>query len=179
MSDGRITVRERNGVAILDAAIDVLNADPSASMGDIAAAAGVGRATLYRHYPAREHLLAGIDAQVRAAVDELLAELEAAPHELERFVDGLRRVREGYACLAPLRATRDEARVREFWSPMLRVVAHLQADGTVDPALPPEWVVASFRGLVRAALAELDAGRLDPDAVPALVVRAFLRGVSP
>jgi hypothetical protein len=35
---------------VLDAALRCLKTDPTASMGDVAAAVGIGRATLHRHF---------------------------------------------------------------------------------------------------------------------------------
>src|ERR1035438_7754480 len=51
-------IRDRVAGAILDVAADLLagGGDPP-SMATIAAAAGVGRATLYRYFPTREQLL--------------------------------------------------------------------------------------------------------------------------
>jgi TetR/AcrR family transcriptional regulator, mexCD-oprJ operon repressor len=48
--------RLRTPAAILATAARVLAERPDASTGDIAAAAGVGRATLYRYFPTREAL---------------------------------------------------------------------------------------------------------------------------
>ncbi len=47
----------RNREAILDAAVGVLGSDPDAGVDEIAAAAGVSRATLYRHFGTREEIL--------------------------------------------------------------------------------------------------------------------------
>ncbi len=44
----------------MEAAVTVLNRDETASMQAVADAAGVGRATLYRHFPSRETLLAAM-----------------------------------------------------------------------------------------------------------------------
>ena len=55
--DGRRAVGDRNRVAILEAAIGVLGAQPDAGIAEVAAAAGVGRATVYRHFAAREELI--------------------------------------------------------------------------------------------------------------------------
>ncbi|KQR17412.1 TetR/AcrR family transcriptional regulator [Cellulomonas sp. Leaf334] len=77
--DSETGTRGRTRKAILDAAIRVLAADPSASLGQIADAADVGRTTLHRYYPDRAELLTSVmqeagrrlgDAAVRARLDE-------------------------------------------------------------------------------------------------------------
>ena len=65
----------RNANAVLTAATEVfrdLGAD--APLDEIAKRAGVGRATLYRHFPTREHLFAAI---LRTQVDSLAEAAEA------------------------------------------------------------------------------------------------------
>ena len=71
--------RTRTRQAILDAAIDVLARNGSASLGDIAVAARVGRTTLHRYFPDRAELLTAVmqetgqqlgDAATRARLDE-------------------------------------------------------------------------------------------------------------
>jgi AcrR family transcriptional regulator len=155
----------------------VFNADPNAGMADVAAAAGVGRATLYRHYAAREDLIAAIAGRVRSAFRELRAELEAADAPpavaLERFVDGLFALREGSACMAPP----SEDRVRAVWAPVRRVIRRWQAEGALDPDVSPEWILAALRGLLRTAAGEVDARRLARRDAAASVVRVLLHGV--
>ncbi len=51
---------KRNRDRILAAGERLLDQSPSASLGEIAAAAGVARSTLYRHFPQRSDLLAAI-----------------------------------------------------------------------------------------------------------------------
>ena len=172
----RTALKERTAEAILDAAMDLLIAEPHAGMVQIAEDAGVGRATLYRHFPTREALVDALQQRTRAAFGGLLDEL-LIDHDLERFVADLLALREGWACIAP-RETPDQHRVREMWAPFERYVAHEQAAGTIDTGLPPSWVLAALRGQLRAAVLELDAGRLRRADAPALVVRVFLRGVS-
>src|SRR5215475_2016708 len=50
----------RNVAAILDAATDCLARDPEVSIADIAAAAGVGRITLYGHFKNRAELVEAV-----------------------------------------------------------------------------------------------------------------------
>ena len=54
-------IQDRVAEAILDVAANLLAGGGEApSMADIAAAAGVGRATLYRHFPTREDLILAV-----------------------------------------------------------------------------------------------------------------------
>jgi AcrR family transcriptional regulator len=67
---------ERTRRAILDAAQDLLQTDPEAPHAEIAREAGVGRASVYRHFPERSDIVA-------ALLGEMLERLEgiAASHD--------------------------------------------------------------------------------------------------
>jgi AcrR family transcriptional regulator len=57
---GRQAEARRNDERILEAALEVLAADPQAPMSAVAERAGVGQASLYRRYPHKEALLARV-----------------------------------------------------------------------------------------------------------------------
>src|SRR6516225_1889656 len=64
----------RSIAAILDAATDCLARDPEMSIADIAAAAGVGRITLYGHFKTRAEL---VDAVLTRTIERADAILDA------------------------------------------------------------------------------------------------------
>ena len=75
-------IQDRVAEAILDVAANLLaSGGEPPSMADIAAAAGVGRATLYRHFPTREQLLQTLSTTARDDTAARLAEadLDAVP----------------------------------------------------------------------------------------------------
>ena len=91
--------RERTRKAILDAAMALLADQPAASLGEIAAAAGVGRSTVHRYYPERSDLLCALARHVHelsnAAIDR--ADPTCGPPEA-----ALRRVVESQLDLGPI-----------------------------------------------------------------------------
>ena len=78
----------RNRDLIIDAAVTTLNERPRASMEDIAAAAGVSRATLYAHFRSRQAL---VETTLRRVLCEANAQIAALDPELtpEEAVDAL------------------------------------------------------------------------------------------
>jgi TetR/AcrR family transcriptional repressor of lfrA len=91
--------RSRTRNAILDAAMSVLADNPTASLGDIAAAADVGRSTLHRYFAERSDLL---HALARHVHDLSNAAIEHAEPDCGPAVEALRRVVECQLDLGPI-----------------------------------------------------------------------------
>jgi TetR/AcrR family transcriptional repressor of mexCD-oprJ operon len=83
-------IHDRVAGAILDATAGLLAAagEPP-SMNDVAVAAGVARATLYRHFPTRERLLQALAA---TALDETAARLAEADLDAVPVTEAIARV---------------------------------------------------------------------------------------
>src|ERR1700722_16851223 len=83
-------LRDRTAAAIIDSAATLLaERGEAASMEEIASAAGIGRATLYRYFPNREELL---NAMAAASVQELAARIEEANLEAVPFTEAVARL---------------------------------------------------------------------------------------
>jgi len=63
---------------ILDVALEVLGGSPDAGMGDIAAAAGVVRRTVYGYFPSRLDLVRTLTERAVAEMAAVLADVDAA-----------------------------------------------------------------------------------------------------
>jgi AcrR family transcriptional regulator len=77
-------VRSRR--SILDAARELHRKDAEASFADIAQRAGVGQATVYRHFADRRALLVALAEEDMSALEERLASEPIAPGSLEELL---------------------------------------------------------------------------------------------
>ena len=127
-------------------------------MADVAAAAGVARATVYRYFPNRDALLAAL---ARVAVDEGAVRFTAAridevpPAEaITRAVRALVEVGDAFVVLARERGRLHPDRFADgFAAPLRRLLERGQADGTIRDDVPSAWLADSLVGLVTSALA--------------------------
>jgi AcrR family transcriptional regulator len=171
----------RNREAVLDAAQRLLGEHPDASMGQIADASGVGRTTVYRHFPTREDLLEVLVDRVlnesRATAAEVLEQdipTEMALRELGEAIAGMG---EPFTFLAAYRPLIQEAlksaRLRQA-EPLRRFIEAGARHGTVRSDLPTEWLVAMVRGMSNAAMEEIREGRAERRAVGRMLGEAFV-----
>jgi len=162
---------ERNIAAILEAGLACFSRNPDASLAEVAQAAGVGRVTLYGHFPSRQAL---VDAVLAHAIRQAHAVLDAEAIDHGAASDALSRlIRSSWPILAQhrglLAAAQRElppARIRRHHDQAMarveRLIARGQDEGDFRTDLPRPWLVATFYSLMHAAAEEVDAGRLDP-----------------
>jgi AcrR family transcriptional regulator len=168
--------------AILDSVARVLADRGSAvSMTEIAARSGVGRATLYRHFPTREVLMRELQV---VAVEDVGHGLRAAkldalavPAALDRAVRVVLSVGHQYAVVVreqvPVSRKVADELVRD---PIRGVLARAQAEGLLRAECTPEWLEDMFVGLVNAGLQQIVRRGADEDATARTVVAAYLDG---
>ena len=177
----------RNVEAILDAARQCLAADPNATVAQIAKRAGVGRVTLYGHFPTRAEL---VDATFRRVSKDAEAVLEGidtsgdAVEALARLVAATwQLVHRTSAVLAAAERELPTERLREHHDSHLArlqtLVRRGRRDGAFRTDLPEGWLVTTAYAVMHAAAAETQAGRLDTDAAGQAVVKTLVAAFRP
>lgn len=172
----------RNIAAILDAALTCLARDPEASVGDIARAAGVGRVTLYGHFPNRADLVDAVFARTLAEADEALnaVDLTGDPRAaLARLVgSSWQIVNRHRALLQAAQRTIGPDRIRDQHEiPHRRVEALIKRgrrEGVFRTDLPITWLVATFHNVLHGAAEEITTGRLAERAADHAIVATLL-----
>jgi AcrR family transcriptional regulator len=180
---------ERSVARIMEAAVDVLASDPDASMAQIARRAGVVRATVYMHFPAREVL---IEAVTERAIAEATAAIQAAEPERGDAADALRRVLASawrtlgrYHGLVAINTQLPNADLRAKHHAVLAILEPLikrgQREGTFRSDVPAAWHLSMVLALIHAASAELRSGRVREESAESALQATILGalGVSP
>ncbi len=168
-SDARLrSDARRNRRTVLDAAVALLAQRPQATMQEVADASGLGRTTVYRHFPRRQDLIDALYEEVlsesaatvreaiaaAASARELLCDLGArviAIGDRYRFLDAHPELRE---------RTLAGAGDSEGSDPLHEYLSAAQARGEVRDDVPVAWMLTSMRGLAVVAMVEVGAGRM-------------------
>jgi TetR/AcrR family transcriptional regulator, mexCD-oprJ operon repressor len=181
MSQGAVRrnpLQERVAAAILEAAAGVLAArGEQASMSDVATAAGVARATVYRYFPNRQALLDELaERAVESAGDRLAAariDAISVPEAFARAVRALVDVGDPFIVLARERRRSQADRFEsDVAMPLRHLVERGQAAGVIRDDLPAGWLTDSLLGIVVSLLSP-SRGRED---TVAAIASLFLEG---
>ena len=169
--------------AIIDAAIDTLARNPGASLSQIAARAGVGRASLHRHFSSRGDLVTAITVQcmdeVDAATDEAVAGAGTARERLSRMLEAVVPLGDRYHFLAS--EAFDDASLKARHEADLEwlasLVDELKEEGAMAPDVPRGWAVANIDAQVWLAWSQIAAGKLAAADAAGLACRTLLSGL--
>lgn len=154
MSDIRPTTRQ----AVIEAAFEVLNQNPGASLADIAVRAGVGRATLHRHFASRYDLVVAL---AETAANELDKAVDLAVRDARSYGEALRLalvaiipLADKHLFLASEPVERDP-RLAERYArdrhDIVDAVEKAKAEGVFDPSVPSAWIASAYDAQIYAA----------------------------
>jgi TetR/AcrR family transcriptional regulator, mexCD-oprJ operon repressor len=148
------TLHKRVSGAILEGAAQIFAVQgEQANMNDVAAAAGVARATVYRYFPNREALLEALAQATVSDVDARLASArinEVAPEEgIARAVRALVDVGDSFVLLARERLRSDPDRFeRSLIQPLRQLFERGQAAGVIRDDITSARLTEAMIGLI-------------------------------
>ncbi|MYF09653.1 MAG: TetR/AcrR family transcriptional regulator [Gammaproteobacteria bacterium] len=182
-TSGKHVIRPATLEAIVDAAVRLLNVNIGASLSEIAIHAGIGRATLHRHFRDRNDLIRFIGTR---CIEEMNAAVLAvdAPDK-----PAIERLRSMFVEVAPLgdrynflrlERRRDEG-VRQAYNTQLgwvdALVEDLRAQGEISREVPVRWVTAQIDQLVWTAWQAVAEDYLSAAEASELAMRTLLNGL--
>jgi AcrR family transcriptional regulator len=182
---GETAARLRTRRAILDAAVGVLSQDLSASLADIAAAAGVGRTTLHRYFPDRTHLLTALSLM---AADKIATATSDAAPDQGTGLDALDRLCQRLFELGDILMlvfSAPELAISQTWeeeSPadraVLQIVERGHADGTIDPELDGPWIQQVLWAMLYSAWQHIQGNGVPKHSTLSACLRSLRKSVS-
>jgi AcrR family transcriptional regulator len=178
---GRVT-----GASLLDIAVEVLVADPSASLAQVARAAGIGRTTLHKHYATRDDLLRAVGHRALDLWERVADQHPTHQHSTDD--GGLRALVEAMVPIGPHLAFLwrnpifDHAedigrRWRAVEPRTLALLKRARDRGVLRADVADFWLLQTFHSLVYVAAESVRTGHLAPRDAPGLVVDTLMRGL--
>ena len=172
---------------IQEAAIRLWADQPNAGVADVAAAAGVGRATLYRHFPTRESLLEAIRSQGMTDGEKAMEDCrldEGSPTKaLERLLAAWLELGDRYRVVVANPSAPDNlpARAREeaMGEHLRALVVRGQTAGEFSPTVPALWGVIALGALLVAMIRAVGEGRIAREDAHPLLSGSVLGALSP
>lgn len=169
---------------ILDVALDVLGEDPDAGMGDIAAAAGVVRRTVYGHFPSRLDLVRTLTERAVAEMTAVLADVNASDAEADamwvEFIARVWPVAHRYRVLLALRRGEYGEAIHGLLGPVDELLADLVKrgqDGDVFAEHLPAGILSQVAYGVVFAIADSDVSNGTVGARAATITSLLMLGV--
>ncbi|MEM6974138.1 MAG: TetR/AcrR family transcriptional regulator [Pseudomonadota bacterium] len=171
--------------AIVEAAFLVFAERPTATLGDVAEKAGVGRATLHRHFPGRADLMRAL---ALVALDELEQAVGAATERAETHAEGFRLSlhaivplsnRQWFLAHEGLETDPEiAAAYRKSLDDLHADIDAAKAEGVFAEDVPTAWIAEAYENLTYAAWSLVRAGDATPKQAAELAWRTLTGGLS-
>lgn len=169
---------------VLRSAAALLTRRSTATMDEVARAAGIGRATLHRHFAGRDALVRALET---LGIQEFEAALDAAALDEGTSEEGLRRLIaavEPSAGLLAFLVTENQLfegdEVNDGWNRLdARVSAFFlrgQQRGELRIDLTPAWLTEALYGLIGTAAWAVQVGRVAAKDFPYMIAELLLGG---
>ncbi|MGV0850676.1 TetR/AcrR family transcriptional regulator [Mycolicibacterium phlei] len=170
---------------LLRAAAEYLGRRPNATQDEIAAAVGVSRATLHRHFSGKSALFAALDelaiTEMRRALERAQLDRGAATEALHRLVTACEPVSPYLALLYSQTQDLDTDQSLQAWAEIDAAISALfergQRSGEFRPDLSSAWLTEALYNLVAGAAWAIQNGRVAGRDFHHNIVGLLLNGV--
>ena len=177
---------EKTRKRIVQTAIKAMAQNSKITMDEIAELAGVGRATIYRHFKTRESLIRELLLEAQAEFNGVVMPI------LNSKIPPKEKLAEAVKCLIPLGGTfqflMDESLYvgicgvneiyKEFKECWRSLIKELKSAGELSPSLSETWVAYCLDSLIYTAWEAIYYGDIAPNDATDLVLNTFLNGVA-
>jgi AcrR family transcriptional regulator len=171
---------------LLRAAADFLGRRPNATQDEIAAAVGVSRATLHRHFSGKPALMEALDelavAEMQKALKTARLDQDSATAALRRLVAAFQQVSPYLALLYSQSQEIDMDQSMHGWAAIDAEIMVLftrgQRAGEFRPDLTATWLTEALYSLVAGAGWSIQVGRVAGRDFEHIITELLLHGVS-
>lgn len=176
-----VTVRVRT--PLLDVVAEVLVTDPSASLAEVAEAAGISRTTLHKQYATRVDLTRAVGLRALDLWERALGTVGDADPDggLHAVVAAMIPIGPQLAFLWRTPAFDRDKQIKERWHALqerlLAVLRHAQRRGVIAADAAEWWMLQTFFALVYVGAESVGRGDLAPREAPGRVMAMFLYGI--
>ncbi|MBY6305787.1 TetR/AcrR family transcriptional regulator [Streptomyces clavuligerus] len=169
---------------VLRAAAALLARKSTATMDEVAKAAGIGRATLHRHFAGRDALVRALEEfglrELEAAVEEARPDEGSAPEALRRLIGATAPASPLLGFLITENQLFEGEGVNEGWARIDAVCTTLfrrgQEEGHFRVDLTAVWLTEALYGLLSAGAWAVQAGRVAPKDYQYMIAELVLGG---
>ncbi|WP_299176737.1 TetR/AcrR family transcriptional regulator [uncultured Neptuniibacter sp.] len=183
MTDLRI---QKSNRALLDTSFQVLLTNPHASLSEVAKQAGVGRATLYRHFPTREHLITAIAIEslqlVKNSIDPIVAKGLQEEAALHNMVMALLPLADRFHFLQMIWTVVEfDQKVLSLYENQMDAIKcwiiQGQKQGIINSDLAPDWIVSVIDSMLYSAAWLLANKTMEPTEIEQHLVQTLSKGI--
>ncbi len=179
-----IRVKLSSRAAVIEAAFLTFATHPTATLTDVAKTAGVGRATLHRHFASRDALM---ETLARVAMEELNAAVEDATKNATSYGQALEQTLHAIIPLANRQwfLSSDTAAMSDDLTELYAkdraklcdAIEHARIEGLFSSDATTDWIADVFDALVYAAWGQVRDEKLTPKQAANLAWTTFINGV--
>ncbi|MFN3213053.1 MAG: TetR/AcrR family transcriptional regulator [Henriciella sp.] len=170
--------------AIIEAAFEVFSKNPGAALSDVAARAGVGRATLHRQFASRDDLMRALSKiaskEMEEAVETACADAASYSEVARLALKALIPLGDRHGFLA-LESFADDPETQAAFAKEQQETAEMveaaKGEGLFDTAVPTSWIVQAYDHLMYAGWESVKSGETTHEQAATLAWRTLIHGL--